>query len=62
MNLKQILLKIIYLKYFNAYTMLTKRLLPVTMVYQGQSTQQLLTTIKQNRHYCVNTRFYLRSW
>jgi hypothetical protein len=27
------------------------------MVYQGQSTQQLLTIIKQNRHYCVNFVF-----
>jgi hypothetical protein len=32
------------------------------MVYQGQSTQQLLITVKQNRHYCVNIRFDLHSW
>jgi hypothetical protein len=32
------------------------------MVYQCQSTQQLLTIIKQNRYCCVNIRFYLRSF
>jgi hypothetical protein len=31
------------------------------MVYQGQSRQQLLTIIKQNRHCCVSIRFYVRS-
>jgi hypothetical protein len=29
-------------------------LYPKSVVYQGQSAQQFLTTIKQNRHYCVN--------
>jgi hypothetical protein len=29
-----------------------------SVVYWGQLTQQILTSIKQNRHYCVKIRFY----